>query len=147
VRDPDVVIPRLLSSRGFRLTRPRQAVLKVFAETEGPMSAAEIYSRIEGHRIDLVSVYRTIRLLQDIGVVRVAGSGPGFQRFELSEEFTGHHHHLICQVCGQIKELANCMLEGKALDLLKKRTLRSVGFMITDHDVQLFGRCANCYAA
>lgn len=145
-RDARRSVPDLLARRGVRLTGPRRAVLDVVATHDGPLSVAEIHGRVLGRRINLVSVYRTLHLLVELGVLRVADVTRGGQRFELAEQFTGHHHHLICRECGRIEDLRGCLLEGDALAALRRTARRTRGFRITEHDLRLFGLCAGCGA-
>lgn len=144
--DPRRTVPGLLAEQGFRLTTPRRAVLDVLADQEAPLSVAEIRRRLKNRPVNLVSVYRSLNLLVRIGVVRVADAVKGTQRFELAERFTGHHHHLICQLCGRIEDLAGCLLKDRVLTALNRRLLRSKRFRVTDHELQLFGLCRACDA-
>jgi Fur family ferric uptake transcriptional regulator len=146
VSDARAAVTGRLVSRGFRLTGPRRAVLDVLLDRSEPLSVAQIHARLRDGRINLVSVYRTVHLLSDLGVVRVADASTGSQRFELSGEFTRHHHHLICQRCGRIEDLEGCLLE-EVLEALNRRVRRSNGFQVTDHDVRLLGVCGRCASA
>lgn len=144
--DARSIVTTRLAGRGFRLTGPRRAVLDVLFATTEPLSIAQIHARLKNRGINLVSVYRTAHILSDLGVLRVADTSTGSQRFELSGEFTGHHHHLICQGCGRIEDLEGCLIED-ALLALKRRVRRSLRFRVTDHDLQLLGLCRRCDTA
>jgi Fur family ferric uptake transcriptional regulator len=137
----------LLSRRGFRLTRPRRAVLDALLSVSAPLSIGELHALVRAHRIDLSSVYRTVHLLSSLGALRVADTSPGFQRVELAEQFTGHHHHLICEGCGRIGELEGCLLEEKLLKGLTRRIRRTKSFRVTTHDLRFIGVCQGCDAA
>jgi Fur family ferric uptake transcriptional regulator len=97
-----------------------------------------------------VSVYRTVHLLIRLRLVRPTDSRPleaalrGSQRYELAEEFTGHHHHLICQGCGAIEDLEGCLLADAALTQLARDVRRTRRFKVTEHEVRLFGLCPQC---
>lgn len=145
--DPRATLPDLLARRGFRLTGPRRAVLDVLVKHGAPLSVAEIHSRLPDRRVNLVSVYRTLYLLSELGLLRTADTSKGSKRFELSQEFTGHHHHLICQACGLVQDLEGCSLEDRVLETLTRRVRRVRGFRVTDHDLKLFGLCARCAPA
>ena len=134
----------LLSDRRVRLTQARRAVLAVLSEASMPLSAAEIHARVVDRRADLVSVYRTLHLMLDLGFVHMADASRGIQRFELAEPFAGHHHHLICRECGSIEDLEGCLLGREALDALSRDVRRSRRFRVTDHDLSLFGVCGPC---
>jgi Fur family ferric uptake transcriptional regulator len=141
--DPRSAIPDLLTRQGFRLTTPRRAVLEVLCERDAPLSVAEIRSRLKSRRVNLVSVYRSLNLLVRLGVARVS-EHRGTQRFELTERYTGHHHHVICQLCGRMEDLQGCLLKDDMLTALNRRVLRSKKFRVTDHELQLFGLCRAC---
>jgi Fur family ferric uptake transcriptional regulator len=143
-QDPRKAIPSLLASHGFRLTGPRKAVVEALAEPSEPMSVAEIHARLKASRVNLVSVYRAVNLLTRLGVLRLADATTGTSRFELSEQFTGHHHHLVCRSCGRVEDVDGCLLEQDMLDALNRRVHRSRKFRVTDHDLRLFGVCHRC---
>jgi len=79
-------------------------------------------------------------------LLRVVDASKGTQRFELAEQFTGHHHHLICQVCGSVEDLDGCLLQSDALDAIRERVRRSRSFRLTGHDLKLIGICRRCDA-
>jgi Fur family ferric uptake transcriptional regulator len=142
--DLRITIPSLLVGRGFRLTIPRRAVVNVLVDEGKPMSVAEIHGRLRKQSVNLVSVYRTVQLLRGLGLLRVADTSKGIQRFELAEAFTGHHHHLICQSCGRVEDMDGCVLAEKALASLHRRVRRAQRFRVTGHDLKLFGLCQDC---
>ncbi|MCI0545715.1 MAG: transcriptional repressor [Candidatus Rokubacteria bacterium] len=133
-----------LADRGFRLTVPRRAVVDVLVAEHQPLSVGEIHARLKQRSVNVVSVYRTVHLLRTLGLLRVADTSKGIQRFELAEEFTGHHHHLICQECGRVQDLDGCVLADKALAALNRQVRRAQRFRVTAHDLKLFGLCEKC---
>jgi Fur family ferric uptake transcriptional regulator len=137
-------LPTLLAARGIRLTRPRRAVLDVLAEVRHPLSVAEIHARLRGHNVNLGSVYRTIALLCRLDIMQLADATRGTQRFELTEPFTGHHHHLVCQRCGDVQDFEGCVIKKPVLTRLERRVRRATRFQVLGHDVRLYGLCAPC---
>lgn len=137
-------ISHLLTDRGHRLTGPRRAVVEVLAASVAPLSAAEIHRRLKSRRVNLVSVYRTVHLLMGMGVLRAADRARRGQRYELAEQFTGHHHHLICQECERIEDLDGCPLGHEVLTRLTTRLRRVRAFRVTEHELRLFGLCRSC---
>jgi Fur family ferric uptake transcriptional regulator len=133
-----------IARQGFRLTGPRRAVVDVLVAQAVPMSVAEIHARLESRRVNIVSVYRAVNLLCELGLLRVADTSKGTQRFELAEQFIGHHHHLVCQDCGRVEDLDGCLLEAEVLDTLRQRVRRSRNFRLIGHDLKLFGICHRC---
>lgn len=119
-----------------RQTKQRQAIRDVIAEAGVPLSPKEILdsaqSRSDG--LGLATVYRTLKLLVEQGVllaVDIPGESP---RYELSGK--GHHHHFYCQKCSKVYEVHGC--PGNLGSLAPK------GFRLTGHELMLFGLCAEC---
>jgi Fur family transcriptional regulator, ferric uptake regulator len=140
------VIPTAIANQGFRLTGPRRAVVDVLVDHAAPMSVADIHTRLQGRPANLVSIYRAVNLLCKLGLLRVADTSKGTQRFELAEQFTGHHHHLVCQQCGSVEDLDGCLLEDEVLAAIRQRVRRTRSFRLTGHDLKLFGLCRRCDA-
>jgi Fur family ferric uptake transcriptional regulator len=115
-----------------------------------PLTVPEIHARLGGHQAHIVSVYRTVHMLVRLRLVRrtaslrLGAALRGSERFELAEEFTGHHHHLICQGCGAIEDLDGCLLADAALTRLARYVRRTRRFAVTEHEVRLFGLCRRC---
>ena len=126
------------------MTAPRRAVLKVLGESGVPLTVAEIHARVGQRRVNIVSVYRTVNLLAAEGLLCATDSPHGGQRYELGEQFIGHHHHLICQSCGQIEKFEGCPLTDEVLARLNQRVRHSRLFRVTDHEIRLLGLCGKC---
>jgi Fur family ferric uptake transcriptional regulator len=115
-----------------------------------PLTVPEIHARLGTRQAHIVSVYRTVHLLLRLRLIRPTDARPlatalrGTQRYELAEEFTGHHHHLICQGCGAIEDLDGCLLADAALTQLARYVRRTRRFAVTEHEVRLFGLCRRC---
>jgi Fur family transcriptional regulator, ferric uptake regulator len=118
-----------IRGHGYKATPQRLAVLGALA-AEQHQSLEEIRARCP--EVGLVTIYRTLDLLSEIGAVRRLDLGDG-PRYELAED---HHHHLICESCGGVSEFERC-----PLDL---RRLRGVDFEISSHTLEIYGRCADC---
>ncbi|MFL6008012.1 MAG: Fur family transcriptional regulator [Rubrobacteraceae bacterium] len=118
-----------LRSRGFKVTPQRLTVLRALA-AEQHQSLEEIRARCS--EVGLVTIYRTLDLFSEIGALRRLDLGDG-PRYELAED---HHHHLICESCGDVSEFDEC-----PLDL---RLLKETGFEVNSHSVEIYGRCTNC---
>ncbi len=143
-------LPHLLARGGERLTNPRRAVVDVLAASRVPLTVAEIHAQLSGPRPHLASVYRTVHLLVRMRLarptdsVRPGDAARGSRRYELAEQFTGHHHHLICQGCGRIEDLEGCVLADAALTQLTRYARRARHFQVSEHEVRLFGLCQRC---
>jgi Fur family ferric uptake transcriptional regulator len=103
------------------------------------MTVQEIYSTLRKKKIDidLASVYRSLELFVEMGVVHIIQLGEDKKRYELIES-DNHHHHLVCNTCGSIEDIA---LDEKIL--LKEVNSKS-DFAIDHHHLEFFGRCKNC---
>lgn len=146
-QDPAVAIPHLLARRGYRLSKPRLAVIRALAQATEPMTVAALHAALPAPRAHIVSLYRAVNLLVAIGLLRATHLGrEGRQeaRYELNEQFTGHHHHLICHRCGRMEDLAGCVLPDSALAGLTRLVQRTRRFQVTEHELRLFGVCHRC---
>jgi Fur family ferric uptake transcriptional regulator len=128
-----------LATRGYKLTAPRRAVLDVIAGMCESLSPAEIYERARRRypRLGLVTVYRTLDILVEVGVLRRVHLDDGCHSYAPIQ--AAHGHHLICSTCNQVVEFDGC-----DLDALFKSVARKTGFRIEGHWLELFGRCPKC---
>jgi Fur family ferric uptake transcriptional regulator len=138
-------VRRAIAAREQRLTPQRELVLQVLArDGDRHLSAEEIYllARQEMPEIGLATVYRTLELFAELGVISRLEVGAGQTRYELNRSPDLHyHHHLICHKCGRIEEFREDLLEE-----LERRVEEETGFTITDHNLRFFGLCRTCRA-
>lgn len=137
---------------GYRLTVPRQAILDVLSNTKEHLSAEDIYLQV--HKvypaIGLTTVYRTLELLVQTGMVLKFDFGDGRARYELSEgpKGIGHHHHLVCTKCRRIIDYQEFVDEEKELLRKTEKGLsEKYHFQITHHVIQFYGLCSHCKTA
>ncbi len=129
-----------LRGQSRRLTGPRQAILRVLAEAGRPLSSKEIHEALPGGFCDVVTVYRSLHLLEGLGAVQRFDLGDGVARYRiLTEGDDGHHHHLVCRHCWAVVEMDQCIL-GE----LQARLARDTGFSALTHRLQFFGTCPAC---
>lgn len=128
-----------LSERGYRLTGPRRAVAETMAGSDRALTPIEVYdtARAAYPALGLVTVYRTLEALEDIGFIQRVHHPDGCQAFITAPG--GHQHLLLCQHCGRAT-----LFEGDDLDDLMRSISRKTGYRITEHWLQLFGLCADC---
>jgi len=138
-----------LKKSGYRITSNREAVLGLLAECKEHMSAEEIYIKLRPvcTGIGLASIYRTLEILVNLGLVVKFDFGQGKAKYELAEYEKGkeHHHHLVCRSCGLI--IDNKDFSDEELKLLKKteeRLHRKYKFKVINHLVQFYGVCKEC---
>ncbi|MGZ4148789.1 MAG: Fur family transcriptional regulator [Actinomycetota bacterium] len=134
-----------LSAAGQRYTAQRRRLVDVLSSVGSPVALPDILAR--GRGLKQSSVYRNLTALQHAGVVRRIATDEEFGRYELPEEWTGHHHHLVCSRCGAMRDVEVPVgLErtlDRALDLLARRA----GFASVSHRLDLIGLCADCAPA
>jgi len=134
---------------GYRLTIPREAIIDILSKTSEHLSAEDIYLAVHKvyPNIGLTTVYRTLELLVQLGLVVKFDFGDGRARYELTEGPKGrlHHHHLICANCGRIIDYTDFIDEE--LELLRKTEKgleKKFNFKITNHLIQFYGLCEDC---
>ncbi len=131
-----------LKQNGYRITQARRTILDVILAAETSLSPQEIFERARDHyrRLGLVSVYRTLDLFMDLGLVeRVHRESDCHGYIRTSH---GHRHQLICQDCGRIEEFTGCKLEAQ----LPALTLET-GYVVERHSVTVEGHCPDCQRA
>ena len=134
---PDA-IERLLSRRGYRLTAPRRNLLEVMASLGDHFSADAVVGAAP--EVGRATVFRTLRLLQDLGVVCQVVLDDGTLAYRLAPE--EHHHHALCVECGSVEDFSS-----PALESVLREVEEAMGFSVEAHRLELYGRCAACRAA
>ena len=129
----------LLKEAGYRLTRPRRSVAHVLLSALTPLSIEEIHSSLGSRSINRVSIYRTIQLLCDLGVVRRLQFHEDFARYELADTFGSHHHHFVCNLCGKVEDIDACPLATTEQAIIHRTQSR-----ITSHSLEFYGVCGAC---
>lgn len=132
------IIGRLIR-RGYRLTPQRMMILEAVEAAEDHISAEEIYTRVCARypHLNISTVYRTLELLKELGLVTETDMGDGRVRYHSIRK--GHHHHLVCQRCGQIIDL-----DESVLSPLKDALSREYSFDADLKHLAIFGRCSQC---
>jgi Fur family ferric uptake transcriptional regulator len=139
--------PQELSSLTGRLRRgahkvtgPRAAILEILRRQPHPLSNKEIFSALPRGGCNLATIYRAMRLLEGLGMVKRFDFGDGAARFELVQEGDdGHHHHLICTRCAEVVEIEECFPAEIELRIASQN-----GFQAVTHRLEFFGVCPGC---
>jgi len=134
-----------LRDAGQRYTDQRRGLVELLAAAGSPMSIPQILQV----RDDLKqsSVYRNLAGLEQAGVVRRVATDEEHGRYELAEELTGHHHHLVCSGCGRMRDVEMPATLESALDSALDRLAKRAGFARVSHRLDLVGLCAECAAS
>jgi len=121
-----------------RQTRQREVIETMLQQADRPLLPKELLNNAQQSlpQLGIATVFRTLKKMVDEGrakVVCLPGDSPRYERSDL-----GHHHHFKCQKCECIFDINGC--PGHLEQLLPK------GFQLTDHEMTLYGRCADCAA-
>lgn len=136
-------IEQRLFENEVRYTRGRRAVIEVLAKADGPKSAAELSAEL-GPQVPLSSIYRTLSILEEAGVVAHHLGAKGLTRFELAEWLAGHHHHLVCVQCGAVADIDIPPAKEESVRSLVTEIAALASFQATDHALEIEGLCARC---
>ena len=133
-----------LERDGYRLSAPRSAVVETLATLGCSVTAKEIADRLRerGEDVGVASIYRTLDLLDKLRLARRVDAAEGVARYEPIDPSGEHHHHIVCERCGQVTTFEDRELEA-AIEQLSRR----VEYSIDAHDVTLRGECPVCRAA
>lgn len=137
--------PRLqrLRDAGFKITNARTTVLQVMEDAGGHLTSAQVVEAVAQRdpAVGRASVFRTLELLSRLSLIR-----PTFVDSSSVPVFVllpdGHHHHIVCTVCGKVIEFHDC-----GLDLLSAALERESRVRISGHLLEFFGTCEACVAA
>jgi Fur family ferric uptake transcriptional regulator len=129
-----------ISGEGLKATKQREEIFTTFLTSSGHKNLAQIYAQVAktNPKIGYVTVYRTLKLLARLGLATQRKFADGETRYEPVLD-GNHHDHLICLDCGKIIEF-----EDQALEALQKRIARRHRFRISQHRMELYGRCEEC---
>ncbi|HVM19213.1 MAG TPA: Fur family transcriptional regulator [Egibacteraceae bacterium] len=127
-----------LREAGLRATRQRLSVLSSLRDRPDAVTAQDLHAelRAAGDTVGLTTVYRTLTALADAGFLDVF-TRDGEQAFRLCGDV--HHHHLVCETCNRVEELAADEVERWVNDAAARH-----GFTPTGHRADIFGICARC---
>ena len=129
-----------LADAGCRITAPRQAVINAMLHSESPLSPQEVFERASAihPKLGLVTVYRTLALLEELSLVRRVHRDDGCHGYVSASP--GHRHHIICRRCARTVEFEG----SEDLNMLIVQVEQSTDYRVDDHLLQLFGLCPKC---
>jgi len=122
------------ASVGLKLTEPRRLVLEILVESEDHPSVEMVYERARAKdpKVAMATVYRTLNLFHEFGIVTRIDLKESFARYELN---WGHHHHLIDVETGEVHEFQNDTIEK-----LKSQIAAEMGYDLVECVLELYGR-------
>ena len=134
-------ISQRLSERDVRYTRGRHTVVTALARSEGPRTASELHAEL---RLPLSSIYRSLAVLEEAGVLEPHFGQRGLTRYELAEWLGGHHHHLVCVECGAVDDIELPETYESKVSELVEGIGSLAGFTPLSHALEIEGRCTRC---
>lgn len=132
---------KILKESGLKYTRQREIVLKILYHSDTHFTPEALYMEVKRREpslnVGIATVYRTLNLLEESGMVTSLSFGTAGKKFELANK--PHHDHLICKNCGKIVEFENSIIERQQALIAKEHK-----FKLTGHLMQLYGICEAC---
>ncbi len=127
-------IETLCGEKGLRITEQRRVIARVLSEAEDHPDVEALHARAAAidSGISIATVYRTVRLFEDAGILERHDFGDGRARYEAAAE--EHHDHLIDVETGKVIEFVDAELEA-----MQKRIAEKLGFRLVDHRMELYG--------
>ncbi|MDB5169825.1 MAG: transcriptional regulator, Fur family transcriptional regulator, ferric uptake regulator [Candidatus Saccharibacteria bacterium] len=127
----------ILKNQGHQITKAREATFRLLLHSE-PQSLNEILMKADG-QVDRVTIYRNIDLFEKLGIAHRIYIGWKY-KIELSDEFTGHHHHLSCLRCGKVIDIE----DETHIDEFIQDVAKKFGFQPRRHQFEVDGYCQDC---
>jgi Fur family transcriptional regulator, ferric uptake regulator len=125
-----------------RYTPGRRSIVEFLASHGHPVSISDIAAELP--EVPRSSAYRHLVDLQSAGVVRRIAAGDEFARFELAEDLTEHHHHLLCTSCGRVIDVTPTPAFERTVDRVVEELAAQQGFHPTSHALDIIGKCSFC---
>ena len=140
----DFSVAALLREKGFKVTPQRLVTIEVLMTfREQHFSVEELFQGVKQRNPDvgMSTIYRTVQILEEMGLITKRNFDDGFARYELCELDEKHwHHHLICLKCGKVIEMQDDYLEALEKEIEEKKD-----FIIINHELKVYGYCSDCY--
>lgn len=140
MKEPLVVFTDYLARKNLKMTPQRRLILEIFLKESGHHTSEDLYNIVKksDKSIGQATVYRTLKLLCESGLAKEVNFGDGVTRYEQQYGFS-HHDHIICEECGK----AIAVVDDK-IEQLQERLAAEHGFVLTGHEMYLYGICSDC---
>ncbi len=140
MKTPQEVFAEYLAEKNLKMTPQRQTILDTLLRKGGHLSSEELYAKVKkiDKSIGQATIYRTLKLLNESGLVEPLDFADGVTRYEPSYG-KEHHDHLICEKCGANLEILDELIETRQEELAKQ-----YGFTLLRHKMYLYGICSKC---
>jgi len=140
--DLDDEVGARLQRAGQRYTSKRRELVDLLRRSSQPLSIPDILAN--SRRLAQSSVYRNLTVLEHAHVARRVITGEDFARFELAEDLTEHHHHLVCSSCGTVEDVTVSPRLEQSMERALDGVATETGFTTVSHRFDLIGTCRNC---
>jgi Fur family ferric uptake transcriptional regulator len=129
-----------MREHGHKLTPQRRLVLRVMTSSRDHLTPKDIYekSRLADPSIGRVTIYRTLELLSNLGLVCRIHGEDGCRSYMMRRPVE-HHHHLVCSSCGNVFDFTHCSLAD-----MERKLSEEKGFHIKGHLLEFYGLCRDC---
>ena len=133
-------IETALRQRGYKITPQRRSIISVIIDAREHLTPTAIHEKVhrEHPSIGLVTIYRTLEMLNELGLICETHAG-GSCRSYLMRRPAEHHHHLICSDCGKVIDFTDC-----SLGELERKLTEETRFKISGHLLEFLGQCREC---
>ena len=147
--DAHIEVARRFVQHDQRYSSKRRAIVAMLETSDRPLTITEILQlskNLKGTKNAIVqsSLYRNLVVLEEVGAVQKVVSTDDNGRYELNEEILGHHHHLLCSKCGDVRDVVIPENLEKNLDATLTQIAKRSGFKLDQHRLDLIGRCKKC---
>ena len=140
--DLHLTVASRLRGLGQRYTANRRSLVEILDDTWQPLAIPEILSGRS--KLAQSSAYRNLAVLERAGVVRRVVTNEEFARYELAEDLTEHHHHLVCSNCGTVEDVMIPTRLERSMERALADVASGIGFAAISHRLDLIGTCRSC---
>ena len=147
--DVHIEVARRFVQHNQRYSSKRRAIVSLLENSDRPLTILEILQRSKSFKgtkneIAQSSLYRNLVVLEEVGAVQRVVSTDDNGRYELNEEILGHHHHMLCSKCGDVRDVTVPAQLEEELDNALTQLAKRLGFKLDQHRLDLIGRCKKC---
>ena len=132
----------MLKGRKQRYTALRRQLVDVLGSAPDPLTVGDVQRGVKG--LALSSLYRNLVILEECQVVSRIMTSNGSAIFELSEELSEHHHHMVCDRCGTVRDIVLPESIESGLDRQLSKIAQKEGFVFRHHQLDVIGLCRKC---
>ncbi|OGJ40590.1 MAG: hypothetical protein A2378_01905 [Candidatus Pacebacteria bacterium RIFOXYB1_FULL_44_10] len=128
-----------MQDKGLRITKVRRALIQLFSEHSIPYTANQIEKKLFaiGILVNKTTIYRELQFLSQNGYITEVYLHSNEISYESAE--LKHHHHLVCESCGNVDDVINCLVSELNREIYQKKK-----FKIRTHTLEFYGTCAKC---